>query len=134
MAKGSITLSEKHGVNPSLLQCFVCMKDVGLALMGRLPGDAEAPRRICPDREPCEECKEFMKQGIILISVDEERTEDRENPWRTGGWVVVKEEAFVRIFGNDEASGLVEAAVKSRVCFVPDGVWDIVGLPRGDSL
>ena len=133
MAKGSIALSQKHGVNPSLLQCFVCMKDVGVALMGRLPGDAEAPRRICPDQAPCDECKKLMEQGIILISVDEKKTEDRNNPWRTGGWVVMKEEAFARIFGGD-GTDFVDSVLKSRVCFVPDEIWDAVGLPRGDVL
>lgn len=50
----NIKLSPKHGVNPSMLQCACCGKDMGLALFGRLKGDAEAPRIIKNDL--CEDC------------------------------------------------------------------------------
>ena len=80
----SIQLSPQHGVNPSVEQCFVCMKDVGVVLFGRMRGDAEAPRKVClPNREPCDECKGYMDQGVILISVDESKTDDPQNPWRS---------------------------------------------------
>ena len=41
----SIKVSEKHGVNPSMEVCFICGQDTGaILLLGRLPGDKEAPR------------------------------------------------------------------------------------------
>jgi hypothetical protein len=128
----SIRLSEKHGVNPSVEQCFVCLKDVGVVLFGRLEGDAEAPRKVClgPSSEPCDECKKLMKQGVILISVDEAKTEDMQNPWRTGGWCVVKDDFIKRVFNPPE---LVEHVLARRMAFMPDDAWDALGLPRGDS-
>lgn len=176
----SIRLSEKHGVNPSLDLCFLCNEPKGVALLGRLPGDAEAPRQAVFDEEPCDKCLEWMKQGIILISVDEsqsppekvrdctclrckhrftwvvkygptpnisgERTircpkcnshvsaepiHERacQNPYRTGGWCVIKEEA-VRRMGITPPE-LLEDICKKRVAFLPDEVWSMLGLPRG---
>jgi hypothetical protein len=177
---GSIKLSEKHGVNPSIEQCFVCMKDVGVVLFGKVKGDQEAPRRVCfgPNSEPCDECKGYMKQGVILISVREpaERlhictdckhewlspvykaeessnisgiqspncpscdsrnvaispgeVEDPKNPYRTGGWCVVREDFIKRAFQPEE---LVNQVLGSRMAFVGDETWDAMGLPRGGS-
>lgn len=124
---GSIRLSEKHGVNPTLLVCFLCGKETGVALLGLLKGDAEAPRRMC-DREPCDECKGYMEQGVILISVDESKTADPANPHRTGGWVVLKDEAVTRVFDPP----MRERILKVRAAFLADDAWDRLGLPRGE--
>lgn len=126
-----IRLSEKHGLNPSLDQCFVCMKDVGVALFGKMKGDAEAPRRVCTTKEPCDECKKLMELGIILISVDEKKSEgNMSNPWRTGGWVVIKEEAVRRIF---EGAPILDQILDKRMAFISDEAWDKIGLPRGEE-
>jgi hypothetical protein len=70
-----------------------------------------------------------MKQGIILISVRD--GEHGSNPYRTGGWCVVKEEAFMKIF---QGSAAVQAQQK-RVAFIANSVWDEVGLPaRGTEV
>ena len=42
----SITLSHKHGVNPSVTHCECCGKEIGLALVGRLKGDEKAPLKV----------------------------------------------------------------------------------------
>ena len=135
MSRG-IQLSEKHGVNPSVEQCFFCMKDVGVVLFGRLKPrphnfDPEAPRQVCfgPDSRPCDECIGYMEQGIILISVDEEKTDDVNNPWRSGGWCVVKEEAIKRMKFNEEEEKRI---LDRRVAWLTDEVWEIFGLPRGE--
>jgi len=40
-------------------------------------------------KEPCDECKELMTKGYILIEYDEALTEDKSNPYRTGNiWVI----------------------------------------------
>ena len=127
--KDSIRLSPKHGVNPSLMQCFYCLKDYGVALFGKIGGkDEEAPHKVCfgPGSEPCDDCKKHMDQGIILISVDESKTDDPKNPYRTGGWAVVREEMICRVFGGQMA----ENVCKSRVAFLEDEAWDMIGLPR----
>lgn len=45
MSKG-IRVSEKHGVNPSITICPICGKETGIALLGKLKGDKEAPMSL----------------------------------------------------------------------------------------
>lgn len=77
----NITLSREHGVNPGMLQCFFCMEASGVALYGRLPNDAEAPRMVCVDKVPCSKCADYMKQGIILVSVQDAAIEKLFHHW-----------------------------------------------------
>ena len=123
-----IRLSEQHGVNPSVEKCFYCMKDIGVVLFGKMKGDKKAPEHVVTSTEPCDECKELMERGIILISVDEEKTEDFDNPWRSGGWCVVKEDFLRRVIEPGEH---LDATIEKRFAFVPDDAWDLLGLPRG---
>lgn len=123
---GSIRLSPKHGVNPAIPVCFFCGENKNeLILVGRLPGDEEAPRRAVWNMEPCDKCKGFMAQGVILISAKAD-SPDQRNPYRTGGWCVVKDDAIQRILNPDMA----QQVLQQRVAFVPDEVWDAIGLPR----
>jgi len=120
-------LSRRYGVNPTLPVCFFCMRETGeVALLGRLPNDAEAPRQAVLDHQPCDECKKWMQRGIILISVAD-NTESGDDPTRTGGWCVVKDEALRDIITPPE---LLIDILKKRVAFVPDEAWDAIGLPR----
>lgn len=45
MGKG-VTLSKKHGLNPSMAMCPICGKAEGIALLGNIKRDEEAPRYI----------------------------------------------------------------------------------------
>jgi hypothetical protein len=115
-----IKVSEKHGVNPMITVCFFCGKDKNeIALLGRLPGDVAAPMHGCIDRVPCDECKGYMEQGVILVSVKNKTL--CENPYRTGKFVVIKEEAAKELFPT---------IGKSRFAYVEDEVWAKVGLPE----
>jgi hypothetical protein len=125
MSRG-VKLSPKHGVNPMVTQCFFCLEDSGVALLGRLPGDAEAPRHGCIDRTPCSRCEDLMRQGVILVST-RDVDDGKENPYRTGGWVVVRDEAIRRIV---QPSELADRIIEMRFAFVPDTTWDAIGLPR----
>jgi len=125
--RGGITLSPKHGVNPAIPRCYFCGKPKNqVILAGKLPKDAEAPQDAIWDSDPCDECLGYMKQGVILISV--RVGEQGDNPYRTGGWVVVRDEAIRRMVQPEELS---EKILKERVAFVPDDAWDALGLPRG---
>ena len=88
MAKG-ISVSKKHGVNPTMLICPICHHETnGLALLGRLPGDAEAPRYSL-DRELCDDCRGVIDAGgVMLIEVKDGST--WKSPERTGYVVGVK--------------------------------------------
>ena len=61
----SIRLSEKHGVNPSITICPVCGKDTGIAILGRLKGDKEAPRKMIGD--VCDDCISKLGNDKIYI-------------------------------------------------------------------
>ena len=53
-------LSPKHGLNPLIPGCFWCGESKNeIALLGRLPGDAEAPRSAVWSKlfSGAEECK-----------------------------------------------------------------------------
>ena len=102
MSKG-IRLSEKHGVNPAIPLCFFCLKPKNeILLPGKMKNGMEAPRNAVWDTRPCDECKGYMEKGIILISVDESKSTDHKNPYRSGGWCVVKEELVKQALGGGQ--------------------------------
>ena len=122
----NIRLSPKHGVNPSINVCFYCGEDKNeLILPGMMKGDAEAPHRAVWNKEPCDKCKGYMEQGVILIEVDESKTTNMNNPWRTGRLSVVTENFIRRIFQPPE---LVEDVCKRRMAFIPVDTYELLGL------
>lgn len=105
-----LTLSPKHGLNPAITKCFWCGKHMGVALLGRVrregDSDAEAPREIITDLEPCPECRKHFETGVLLIEVTEDGSKFDSNErfslgakdgpkhlWPTGRWVVLRPEA-----------------------------------------
>lgn len=66
MSKGNITISPKHGVNPSMVCCPVCGEPVSIALMGKIKDDKEAPRKII-GTELCEKCIDSCGDDKIFI-------------------------------------------------------------------
>lgn len=127
MAKGDIKLSPKHGLNPSISVCFFCGEEKNeIVLPGKLKGDVEAPRKAVWNKIPCDKCKEYMRQGIIFIGVDERLTTDRSNPYRTGKFAVIKEEAVKCAITNKE---LLADIIRQRVAFVTNDLWDLLGIP-----
>lgn len=64
MSKG-IRVSEKHRVNPSITICPICGKETGIALLGKLKGDEEAPRKIIGDL--CDDCISKLGNDKIYI-------------------------------------------------------------------
>jgi hypothetical protein len=123
-----IPLSPKHGVNPAIPLCFFCNEPKNeIILAGRLKDDAEAPQHVVWNYDPCDKCKGYMQAGVICISVRD--GESGDNPYRTGGWVVLKDEAVARIITTADVRDYI---LKKRIAFVPDNVWDAIGLPRGE--
>ncbi|MBU2177725.1 MAG: hypothetical protein KJ556_21745 [Gammaproteobacteria bacterium] len=115
-------LHKNFGLNPTIPTCFYCggEKDE-LILLGaaskKITGQEQAPMRgLVFDKAPCDQCKKHMEQGVILIGIDESRTHDKENPWRTGHFLVVSEAWVRRCVSSDE---LRDNILKQRVVFVP---------------
>ena len=128
MKNAGIRLSPKHGVNPSLGVCYICGEDDGtVVLPGRLPDDAEAPRRAVWSRAPCPTCRAYMQDGVVFLSVRD--GEHGVNPFRTGQYAVVRDEAVQRLIREP----LQTEVLKTRVCFVEDSTWAAIGLPTGKA-
>lgn len=115
----NIRISQKHGVNPTIPVCFWCGKEKNeIALLGKLPGDAEAPRStwLVGDYEPCDACKAIFEQGIHLIeAADHPIIHEKQPPWHgaypTGRHLVLKERAIRSIFAQETAEELCKRKV-----------------------
>lgn len=120
--KDTIQLSPKPGLNPAIPMCYFCGKaKQEIILAGRLSrDDMEAPRAAVWDKSPCDECRDWMTKGVILISV-----RDNDQDYRTGGWVVIKDDALRRLMSD---SDMLETILKCRHAFVSDTVWAAFGL------
>lgn len=99
-----LRLSPKHGVNPALMMCWWCQKEAtGVALLGLMRGDAEAPREFFADYQPCEKCKGLMGQGVTLIEASSEPQQEghmaiKEGAYPTGRFSTITVEAAKRFF------------------------------------
>ena len=83
----SLRLSKKYGVNPSILVCPVCGKDIGVALLGA-NGGKEAPRKIT-SMDLCDNCKQIVKEGNTFIFCVKQ-TEKNIQP--TGAYIKISNE------------------------------------------
>jgi len=104
-----LELSPKHGVNPALDKCFWCGGSKGVALLGRVRkpdnDDAEAPKQVLVDLEPCDECRRKFETGVLLVETTPDgsafdsgqqyafKTTDGRTVWPTGRWAVLRPEA-----------------------------------------
>lgn len=89
MSDDTIILSPKYGLNPSILQCPICHKDTGIAVLGKLKGDVEAPKYM--QNRLCEDCQ---KQYITIHEV----THTDHSDSYTGKLLFVKREAITESF------------------------------------
>lgn len=115
--------------------CYKC----GLNAYGGKPKDHTCPKCGSDNwtREPvgdnehihevrvCDTCEGYMKQGIVLISI-RDGDEGKENPYRTGGFAVVKDDAIKRIVNDDK---LTDSIIRRRMCMIPTAAWNMMGLP-----
>jgi len=111
MKKNSITLSPKYGVNPSITHCECCGKELGLALLGKLKGDEEAPKDIYMGL--CDECQKVVDEdGLMIIEVRD--GEKSPNPYRTGRLVGITKEAKERMFKD----------TTSNICYMEESMFN----------
>lgn len=76
----SIKISPQHGLNPSLVICPYCREPKGIALMGRLPQDREAPKEVVQDYEPCDKCKKLFAGNVLCLDTVETPTFEGQEP------------------------------------------------------
>lgn len=92
-------MTEKSHV--ALTKCFYCGKDTDILLAmkyrnGKPIHDMSQYHGKADPRRPCEECKGYMRKGVILCEVRD--GESGENPYRTGKLWVLSAESCKRIF------------------------------------
>jgi hypothetical protein len=88
MAK-EIKLSPKYGVNPTVVHCFICGTECGVAILGKLKGDKEAPMDSTHPSILCDRCQAEIDAGnhFILEAIDS----PSDTPLRrTGRYVCLK--------------------------------------------
>lgn len=122
-----IRLSEKYGVNPTVQKCFWCGGDIGVALLGKLKGDREAPREMVLDYSLCKECEEKKKEYVHLIEAVHEpdyqnQPEIQKDLWPTGRNMWIRDAALINIIHGELAKNII----KSRVAFVSSDVFDLL--------
>lgn len=112
-------ISKKHGVNPTIPICFWCRKEKNeIALLGKLPGDTEAPRStwLVGDYEPCDACKKLREQGIELIeAADRPVIHPKQLPYHgaypTGRHMILSEHGVRTIFSPEIADDLCKRKI-----------------------
>jgi hypothetical protein len=111
-----IRLSEKHGVNPTIGKCMWCGNETGvIAMLGKLKGDAKAPKYSVLDYEPCDKCKEIWNQGVALVECSPNEPADGRPPFTkdeygepvypTGAFMIVTTSAVKGLFNRDVSEG-----------------------------
>lgn len=96
-----IRLHKEYGLNPTMPVCFFCGKEKGeIAFLGDRY-DGEAPKHMCIDYEPCENCKAMMAKGVTVIETATESKDGRPSIskdndghpiYPTGKWLVATEQ------------------------------------------
>lgn len=124
----------KPEIGVALTKCYFCNEDDTIVMNTRLTEHmakkVEDMHGKVINMDPCNECKEYMKQGIILLTIDPEKSdpdwnEDQfPNPYRTGGFFVVKEDFLDRIL----QPSMFEWAKKNRFLFIEHEMADKLGL------
>lgn len=113
----SIPLSKKYGVNPTIPICFWCGEEKNeIALLGKLKGDAEAPKStwILGDYEPCDECKSKWEKGIRIVEASHIPLTDKQPPYLqkdaypTGNIMVITEDGAKKIFSEEVIDKILE--------------------------
>ena len=111
MGKKSIKLSPKHGLNPSITHCECCGKETGIALLGKLKNDAEAPMNIAMGL--CDDCQKVINaKGLMIIEVRDGET--GKNPYRTGRITGITKEAKERMFKD----------ITSPICYMEHKLFE----------
>ena len=112
----SIRLHKEHGLNPTLSICIICKEETGeIALLGA-GYKGEAPKHLVTSVIPCDKCKEkYLKTGVMLAEVEIKYNTIKRELQPTGNLAVITDEAFKRLFAQEEIP-------KEKISYVAVGV------------
>ena len=74
-------------------------------------------------KEPCEKCKEAMTKGFLLVGAVQAKTDNWNNPYRSGNQWIITHEAAARLIPDEEAR-------KKGACFIDVLDAEKLGLPE----
>ena len=100
--------------------CFFCGKVKHILLDKRM--NNTLPQNAVYNKEPCDDCKLVMEMGVLFIGV--KKGESGDNPYRTGQFIGIKEEAVKKMISEP----LLSSILKKRVCFVDEDTLNKMGL------
>ena len=106
----SLRLSKEHGLNPSLLVCPICGKDVGIVLLGA-NGGKKAPYQMT-SMELCDDCKQKVKDGNTFI-LSAKQTPDGIKP--TGAYMIVPNDCLNVLIPPKRICSMEESAFNTLV-------------------
>lgn len=128
----SIKLSQKHGVNPCIAECYICGQSKNEILLTGAAGermardmgydDGQMPMQAVFDIEPCEECQ---KLGIAFI----EMSHEGKGAKPTGRRCLIKEDAVRQLITPPE---LLQHILKKRAALLTPDTYTMLGLSRED--
>ncbi|OPZ66103.1 MAG: hypothetical protein BWY85_00039 [Firmicutes bacterium ADurb.Bin506] len=120
----------------AMTRCFYCGEGANILIHKQLR-DISAAHDKVHDMQPCSKCEGYMRQGVILIGISDEKSDrgwqhpgevkvrDRHgrmttvrgipNPFRTGAFMVVSEDFIRRAFNPPE---LVSHVLRCRWAFI----------------
>lgn len=108
----NIRLSKKHGLNPTIPQCWYCggahnmicltgeRGEAAARKLGREDGEMPKTALFSDILEPCEECRK--KGGIGVVEVGKDGKSPTGNRW------LVTEEAIERLHPDEEAVAAIK--------------------------
>ena len=137
----------------ALTKCFFCNESneivLNSVLTERHAAAVDEMDGKVINMRPCNKCKALMKKGVILITIDEEKSDygwnippkvegmERNgqyvtvnegwipNPYRSGGWFVVTDEFIRRAINPAE---MANRAIKHRWMFIAHKAAKMMGL------
>ncbi len=117
-------------VGIALTKCFYCGEDDRILINSRLTTyqakKVEEARGKVIDREPCSKCQEYMKNGVIVITIDEGKSRgDMTNPYRMGFFGVMTDAAITRMITDED---ILNQVLKDRVLWLEHSVAVDMGL------
>lgn len=135
---------DKQTLPIAMTRCFFCQEDSTIVIAkhlategGNLDKKFKQMHGKVVDMEPCPKCKKLMQLGIIIITVDSSKSEPEwwkakmPNPYRTGGWVVMKAESFAEmcdaIYPQPVGQAIKQFGLKHRFHFIEHQVAEQIG-------
>jgi hypothetical protein len=123
----------------ALCRCFYCHEPNEILLARRYRPNGEPVHDLSKynnaviSLDPCQKCQDYMRRGVILITIDDTKSDANwqhvedggiPNPWRSGGFFVVSEDFVKRVF----KAPMLDLVLKVRWAFLEHVAAEQLGL------